>query len=120
MTALMTMDGDLALQNNNLVLTEDNSDQEIEQRIRADLRLFLGEWFLDITVGVPWIQSILVKGVDPFIAEALIKEAINNVFGVVGLVRFDPILFDTATRNLTVNFEVLTVNNTRLPIGLTT
>ena len=116
MTAFVLKNNDLAISRNAFVLTENNSDREIEQRVRSTLGFFLGEWFLDLTLGIPWIQGIFVKGVDPTIAESVLKDAIVGVEGVTGLNRFDPIIFDTATREMTVTFEVLTVNYTNLAV----
>ena len=117
MTTLVTKDNDLLIENNNLVLTENDSDVEIEQRLRENLQTYLGEWFLDITIGVPYLQVVFVKSIAPIIIESAFKDVITATPGVAALTQFDPIDFNPQTREITVNFAVQTINNTNLPIG---
>ena len=119
MTAFVTTESDLAIQNNNLALTTNDSDQEIEQRIRQNLLTYLGEWFLDITIGIPYLQLVYQKGVPAIMIEAAFKDVITNTPWVAALTQFDPIDLDSATRRLTVNFSVRTINNTITAIGFT-
>ena len=119
MTAILTVDNDLAIEKNNLVLTDNNSDQEIEQRIRQNLLTYLGEWFLDTSIGVPYLQVVYVKGVAPILVEAAFKDVITETPGVLSLTRFDPIELNSATRQLTINFAVRTINNQIIPVGFT-
>lgn len=119
MTALVTRENDLAIVNNRLVLSENNSDQEIQQRLMQNLQMFLGEWFLDITLGIPYLQLIFVKGVSPLIVSSSFREAILATDGIVGLERFDPVDYNPATRQIMINFVVRTVNNSLIPVGFT-
>ena len=119
MTALVTKDNDLAIEKNNLVLTVNNSDQEIEQRIRQNLQTYLGEWFLDTSIGVPYLQLVYVKGVAPILIEAAFKDVITQTPGVASLVKFDPIELNSADRTLQINFAVRTINNRIIPVGFT-
>lgn len=38
--------------------------ESLRQRLLERLRMFLGEWFLDETIGVPYFQQILQSGVN--------------------------------------------------------
>lgn len=105
---------DLLIANNDLVLTSDvNPDgtdpvlQDIVQRIR----FFLGEWFLDNTQGVPWLQEILVKGFDQGAADSYIQETILGTLGVQALLTYGS-RFDAGRRKLTLQFSVKTQNGT--------
>jgi hypothetical protein len=109
--------GDLAIENNRFVLTDNDSDQEIRQRLLQRLRFFLGEWFLDRNEGVPWFQAIFVKETPPAIIDAILKERIIATNGVVSLERFDPLDLDIEQRLLFVSFDVLTINGTILSIN---
>ena len=118
MTQLRMDDNDdLAIENNKFVFTENNSDEEIRQRLLQALRFFLAEWFLDTSQGLPYFQAIFVKGTPADIVEAAFKDAIIGVDGVVTLDRFEPLDLNSATRKLTVDFDVKTINSETLTIN---
>lgn len=81
--------------------------QEIEQTIRTRLRLFLGEYFRDITDGTPWFEQILGKGTSQSAREAALRNRIARTPGVIRLTSFSTD-FDLSTRKLTVTASVLT------------
>lgn len=113
----LNSDGDIDITGNKFSLTVHNSDEEIAQRLVQKLKFFFGEWFLDVTQGVPWFQIIFEKGTSPDIIEGIIKEAIIETEGVVTLDRFEPLEYDPKTRELTVVFDVTTINGENLPIN---
>ena len=119
MTSLkLTQTGDLDLERDSLVLTEDNSDEEIEQRLKSRLKLFLGEWFLNTQVGLPYLQLIFIKGVDPVLIETVFKDEILETRGIARLLRFDPIEYNPSSRLMTINFLVLTDNGQELEVRI--
>lgn len=81
---------------------------EIEQTIRTRLRLFLGEYFRDITDGTPWFEQILGKGVNMSAREAALRNRIGNTPGVIRLTAFSTSFPDVNARLLTVTASVLT------------
>ena len=113
----MDDDNDIAIENNGFVLTENNSDEEIRQRIIQRLKFFLDEWFLDRTEGLPYFQAIFVKGTSPDIIEAAFKERIIGTDGVVILNKFDPIEYTASTREIQLVFDVTTINGNNLIIN---
>lgn len=62
--------------------------EEIAQTIRTRLKLFIGEYFRDITEGVPWFQSILTKTGTLTSKDAIIKQRIIQTEGVNNIVQF--------------------------------
>lgn len=114
---LMDDNDDVAIVNNQLVLTENNSQDEIRQRLLQNLRFFYGEWFLDQTEGLPYFQSVFVKGTPPDIVEAAFKDAIIGTDGVESLERFEPLDLNSATRELKVDFDVRTINGNNININ---
>lgn len=113
----MDINNDVAIENNRLVLTDHNSDQEISQRLLQRLRFFQGEWFLNRIEGLPYFQAVFVKGTPPDIIEAAFKDVIIATEGVESLQRFAPLDLNTATRELTVDFDVRTINGNNLTIN---
>ena len=113
----MSDDGDLVLTAGRLSWVED--DELIRQNLLKRLRTYSGEWFLNINIGVPYFQAIFVKGVDPEITEDFLIEEILSVIGVKEMVQFS-MEFSAGSRELTVNFEVITVNGNSLTLTETT
>lgn len=97
--------GDLVIKNNNFAITPDGT-QEVAQRLCQNLRTLLGEWFLDSSLGVPYIQSILVK--NPTHAPGILKNTITTTEGVQSLLAFSFTL-DNQSRGATVTFKCLDI-----------
>lgn len=82
--------------------------EAIAQTIVTRLKLFLGEYFRDITDGTPWFQQILGKFESLNAVEALLRNRIARTQGVVRLLSFN-LDYDINTRALSVSSTVLTV-----------
>jgi hypothetical protein len=80
-----------------------NSAAAVAQLILTGLRLLEGEWFLDKTVGMPWLQKVIGPGakVKPFY-DLVIQNQILNTVGVVGIASYSSNL-NTQTRQLTIS-----------------
>ena len=83
----LNAEGDLDVKNNALSLTA--GIDAIRQHLTVKLRIFLGEWFLDRSVGVPWYQEILVKAPLFAVVQERLKVIILETPGVLELLRFD-------------------------------
>lgn len=94
-------DGKPVLVNGNLVLVDD-----VAQRVRTRLRMFLGEWFLDTADGTPYFQDILVKSPNLVLIRSAIRERILETEGVTGIEKFD-MTFDRVYRTLAVTAACL-------------
>ncbi len=95
--------GDLALVKNQMHLTDGKT--ELKQRLRSRLRVFQGEWFLDVGAGTPYYQEILGKHKNTRQVEASIKSIVSNTDGVIDLLEFS-FNVDKATRTARVDFKV--------------
>lgn len=110
---------DLELVNGDLVLT--TKSDAIRQHIRQRLWTFFAEWFLDTSVGVPYYQTILVKNPSLANIEGVLQQEILATPGVTELISFQ-LDYDNATRQLTVDFQVRTLDEVidfSLPLGAT-
>ncbi len=107
-----TADGDILITNNGF--TTVSGDDEIVQRLRNRLRSFLAEWFLDLTLGVAYIQLVFEKATPASAIDTEIKNAILSVPGIVELRTFERLDLDIANRRLDVNFSVRTINGTTI------
>lgn len=98
--------GDLELVNGNLKLA--TGTQAIDQHLRAKLRTFLGEWFLDTRIGIPYFQQILGRKNPPVnLISAILRKAILQTSGVVSVSNLQ-LALDSKTRELVVAFEAKT------------
>ena len=84
-----------------------NGADKVAQQIKITLLAFLGEWFLDVTFGVPYLEEILVKSPRLAVVETILRSHINNVPHVLRLETF-AMDWDRAARNLSVNFVAQT------------
>ncbi|MDO9417043.1 hypothetical protein [Pararhizobium sp.] len=80
----------------------------VGQHVRQRLSTFEGEWFLDTTAGVPWLNEILGRGYDPALAESVVKAEILDTDAVTEITTFS-VGFNRASRGLIIRgVEVLT------------
>ena len=105
--ALDPLTNDLFLRpNGELAVVRDA--EAVGQHVRQRLKTFEGEWFLDTTAGVPWLDQILGKNYDPALAEAVVKAEILDTDGVTEITAFS-VRFNRNIRNLDIHsVEVLT------------
>lgn len=79
--------GDLQITANSLTLT--SGAEAKRQHLQCKLRLFLSEWFLDTSKGVPWFTDILVKQQTFSVVREILKDQILGTPGIISLTRFD-------------------------------
>lgn len=76
----------------------------IRQRLVINLKLFLGEWFANTTIGIPYFESVFGKNTKK-VADAVFKTAIRNSEGVIRITDF---LSSVSTdRQYSLTFSVL-------------
>lgn len=84
-----------------------NTPEAVAQAVATRLRLFSGEWFLDVTEGTPYVQAVFGKHTAQTYGPAL-RERILDTEGVTGLAAFETV-YDGEERRLTVNATIETV-----------
>lgn len=80
----------------------------IAQKIKIRLQTFLGEWFLDITHGVPYFEDILIKNPREGVVATLLRGQVRAVEGVRQITSM-VLEMDHRKRILTVSFNCDTV-----------
>ena len=75
----------------------------VAQQIKINLLAFLGEWFLDVTFGVPYLESILVKNPRMPAIETILRSHIKSVPDVTK-VNYLSLDWDRRIRALYVDF----------------
>lgn len=104
-------DGDLDF-SRGLRLTEDLVTYVV-QRLRQRLRFFLGEWFLDQRLGIPYFQRVFVSNPDIPLITSLFRRVIIRTTGVAAVEKLS-VRFDRKTRTLFTSFEAKLANDPRV------
>ena len=85
------------------------SDLEgLRQKTVSRLRLFKGEWFLDTSRGVPYLQEMLKKNAEAGKVAGIIDSQILKEFGNTGL-RNVSVTIDRANRTFTYSAQVQSI-----------
>lgn len=84
-----------------------NSPQGVAQNVETRLKLWEGEWFLDTTIGTPWIQEILGYN-NASLRDVAIKTVILGTDGVTSISNYQSDA-DPGTRKFTVSGSVITI-----------
>lgn len=95
---LVIHDGDL--------LHIDNAER-VAQQIKIQLLTWLGEWFLDTTHGVPYLEYILVKNPNFDLVRQIFREQILGVQDVDSIDELE-IVYNPNQRTVKVNYIVST------------
>ena len=85
--------------------------EAVAQNVRTRLLFVLGEWFLDLEEGVPYLQSIFTKPEQLSVVESVLKSRILETEDVTELNEFK-LLFDSVERTVTINAKVRTIYGT--------
>ncbi|MCG8433499.1 MAG: hypothetical protein MJA83_05665 [Gammaproteobacteria bacterium] len=100
--------GDLDLSTGDIQIITGNA--AIAQELTIRLRFFLGEWFLDVREGIPYIQQFFRKNPNPNIIRDVIARVVRGTPGVIDLLSlsFD---LDTVARRLSVSLSAQTTSD---------
>jgi hypothetical protein len=106
---VISEDGDIATNGQQFT----TGREEVAQTVKTRLRLFLGEYFRNITDGTPWFEQILGKGVNNNTREAALRNRIAQTPGVIRLTYFSAD-FDVDLRKYSVTAGVLTAEGVEM------
>lgn len=101
-----TADGDMVFGNGDLDFYI-NNPEAVGQAVETRLRLWLGEWFLDITEGTEYQTNVLGTGKSQS-AGPVIRQRILETEGVTEIVSFD-LTIDANSRQLTIRSTINTL-----------
>ena len=98
-------DGDLVVADGDLQLTyeDDGTSAALAQEATIRLRLFLGEWFLNEGLGLPYFEVVFVKNPNPSQIRALVRAELLRIKGMASVEAAE--LFYTGARAATLAFS---------------
>lgn len=100
----LNSDWDIEVTGNDLTLV--TGADAIKQHLGQRLKMFYGEWFLNMEQGIPYFQQVFKKNPNMAILDSIFKREIINTPGILQLLEFDLDL-NSSTRILTLSFRVL-------------
>lgn len=113
---LDTLTGDLVFTNGQCPVTQLQADI-VAQRLRIALYTYYGEWFLNETIGVPYIQQIFTKVSKKSTIDLIFQGIISADPGVIEIISFSSEV--SPQRGYTMTFSVRVADNTAsLPITI--
>lgn len=90
----------------------------VAQRLKITLYTFLGEWFLDTTIGVPYFQQIFGKIRSKVTIDLIFQRIISADADVIEILSFESTL-SSSDRGYSMTFQVrVSDNTTSLPITI--
>ena len=92
---------DIVLQGGDIMMI-DNAER-VAQQIAIALRFWLGEWFLNTTDGVPYLEYILVKQPNMAHVRQILTEQIQSVEGVKAVTNME-LTFNQRERIMLVEY----------------
>jgi hypothetical protein len=99
--------GDIEIVGGQLVLVD--GPEEYRQHLQQRLRTYFGEWFMDLSIGIPYHDGIMVKRPNDVVINNLIKREILTSPGVTVLEEYSSD-YIPATRKLNVDFRAKILN----------
>lgn len=107
----LNKDGDLEFDGlNSFKMVE--GDDEVRQRLRIAILTNMGEWFLDTSLGVPWMDMLGKRNNQDEIKQAILKE-LKKDDDVQSIETID-IVFDDHERTLNISFNGTLINGTKI------
>lgn len=85
-----------------------NTPEAVAQAVTTRLKLWRGEWFVDLQDGTPWMQEILGKRQRGKSPDGAIKKRILGTQGVTELTAYSS-SFDGNTRQLVISATINTL-----------
>lgn len=96
---------------NSSEITVESKKDTVAQRLVIQLKSFLGDWFLDTSYGIPYLQEILGrKGVRKSYIDGIMRREILKESGVKGIIDFESTL--SPSRVYSLVFRVKVSDNT--------
>ncbi len=102
---LKTVGGELVFAAGVLQLTTEQD--AIRQAAECRLRTFRAEWFLDGSIGMPWVEQVLGRKAAAAPIRTVIRDELLSIPGVTGLASLG-LVFDPSARSMAVTFVLQT------------
>jgi hypothetical protein len=103
--------GDLDM-SQGLRFTEDLQTYVV-QRLDENFSFFLGEWFLNLRLGIPYFEKVIGQKPDLALLQTLLSRAALQTVGVASVPSFR-VAFDRDTRRAAPSFSIVLTDGTEI------
>jgi hypothetical protein len=100
---------DLVLDDSSLNIVFTDLDQYITQKIKNRLLFLKGEWFLDVSLGIPYFESVFEKGTDYNFLTLIFRSELLKINGITDILEFE--LTQLSAREFSIYFKVSYIDN---------
>lgn len=107
--------GHLEINNYDLQLV--SGVDQITQNLSIRLKFILGEWYLDVTQGIPYYEDILIKATNQYRIESILKQEIVDTKNIAEITQFST-EYDNLIRLFTVRFTCKTVDDDEINLEI--
>lgn len=90
-------------------------DDEIVQGVDLNLLSFVGDWFLDLSFGIPYWGRVFVRGINEADLYGIFTSAIQNSDGIEAVEDLN-IVIDSSVRSMDLTAKAYT--STGLPVNI--
>lgn len=98
----------IVIENGDIAIVKDA--EEVEQSLKIRLKMWLGEWFLDESLGLDFLGKIFKKNYSKQDIDNEIKKVILGTFGVVRILAYSSeVIKENKLETLKVKFSVSTI-----------
>ncbi len=102
---------DIELSNERMTLVDGN--EAIAQHLRVRLQFFLGEWFLDISEGIPFFREVFTKITSQTVVRSIFRQVIVETPGISQVSEFN-FQYNPLTREANLQFDAVLDDGTTL------
>lgn len=100
---LLDANGDIAVINGDFAVVADAP--AVKQGIQVRTQMFTGDCYINLDVGVPWREDVLIKDPDPNLVREVIGARIASVPDVLNVAGAE-LSIDGATREGSIGYQV--------------
>lgn len=88
----------------------------VRQKVRTKIKWFLNEWFMDISLGIPYFQYIYVKNPDIQTIESILRLEIENIKEVKEVPKISIDYAPDTRRKMFINIGIRCFNEEELEL----
>ena len=106
----------LILQNKDLQLTNNDVDYTVQKCIII-LKVFKGEWYLNINIGIPYFENIFIKNPNIGLIEDIFKTIILSIETIEELIDFN-LTYNNTIRKLSLDFQAKLIDGSIINVSI--